>query len=401
MLKMISRNIWRNKRRTLITAASVFFAVFFASVMVSSADGMWGKLIESTLYTQSGHIELHGKGYWDDKVVDNFMAADSSLIARLDALPGVANISPRVETFAMAASVDISKGIAVTGISPSRENAKCNLAGRLVHGEYLEEDDDGILIGQGLGEYLNAGVGDTLALIGQGWHGMSAAGLFPVRGVMKLITQEMDNSMAYVSLPAAQSFISMPDGCSGILIALQDDGLLDESMREVIAATDTSKVDVLSWHVTMERLLQQSESDKAMSKLIVVILYIIVGFGIFGTVVMMTNERRREFSVLVSLGMSRRRLAATVVAEVFCIAMMGVAAALLVSWSLAFWFNTHPIEFSGQMAQAFLDLGMEPLMPMDTSPSLFLRQALVVAVMVALAVIYPARNILQLNLTRK
>jgi len=394
-------NILRNRRRSIITMASVFFAVFFCTIMTCFSDGMWEKMIENTLRTQTGHIQIHGKGYWDDKITDNFMTMDTATIARLRTIDNIENVSPRVETFAMASFGLVSKGVAIAGISPSQEAAKSNLPIRLVQGLYLTETDNGVLIGEGLSKYLKAGVGDTLAFIGQGYHGASAAALFPVRGILKMMSGEMDNGLVYISLSAAQQFIDMPDGYSGILIAVHDNKRLDKTILSVEQTLDRQTLDVYSWHFTMERLLQSAESDKAFSKVILVILYLIVGFGILGTVIMLTNERRREFCVMISLGMQRFRLATIVSVEMLMMTFCGVALALLITFPLVHILASHPITLTGEIAQMYTDFGMEPVMPPSTEPAIFIKQIIIVAALTLLAMAYPVRKILNLKITTR
>lgn len=406
LTKFAWRNIWKNRSRTIITMASVFFAVFFCVIMMGFSNGTWDRTIENMLKTQTGHIQIHAKDYWDDKVVDNFMFMDSATIAQLEKIENVENVSPRVEIFAMATSGTVNKGIAVVGISPSKEAQKSNLPSRIIQGNYLSETDDGILIGEGLANYLKIGVGDTLALIGQGYHGASAAALFPVRGIVKLMTAEMDNGMVYATLPASQQFIDMPDGYSGILISIKDNRRLDktiEAVRACVGKASTTlgtEYEVYSWHFTMERLLQQSRSDKAFSLLLMFILYVIVGFGILGSVIMMTNERIREFCVIISLGMARRKLATVTILEMLIKSLIGVAAAIVVTYPITYWFTAHPIKMTGKAADMYSQYGMEPYLPMTTHASIFINPMIVIFLIVLITVIYPVRKIAKLDLSK-
>jgi ABC-type lipoprotein release transport system permease subunit len=414
LYKLAWRNIWRNKRRAIITIASVFFSVFFCTIMLSITEGMWKKMIENTLRTQTGHIQIHGKDYWDDKITDNFMTMDKETIAGLEKTDNIDNVSPRVETFAMASFGTRSKGVAVIGISPEKEKEKSNLPVRIVRGNYLDENDDGILIGEGLAKYLNAEVGDTLAFIGQGYHGVSAAGLLPVRGILRMLTTEMDNGMIYMTLPSAQNFINMPDGYSGILISVIDERKLYETMRvicEKLRITDyelrgkdciVEKMGlkaIYSWRFTMEKLLQTAETDKAFSKLTMYILYLIVGFGILGTVIMMTNERRREFAVMISLGMTRGKLKTVISLELLILALIGVMLALAVTVPVTFFFAANPIQITGDMAKMYEDMGMEAVIPMATDSIIFITQILTILVFSCLSLIYPATIIRKLKIT--
>ena len=399
MIKLAWRNIWRNRRRSIITMASVFFAVFFCVIYSSFERGMWDRMIQNMLNTQTGHIQIHGKEYWDDKVVDNFMFMDADTITQLEHIDNITNVSPRIETFAMAASDSISRGIALIGVSPEKEAQKSNLPSRLIRGEYLSETDDGILIGEGLANFLKVDIGDRLALIGQGYQGSSAAELFPIRGIVKLMTIEMDNSMAYITLPAAQQFIDMPDGYSGILISIRNNNRLNETIRQVEEVVDMQKLDVYSWHFTMERLLQQSESNRAFLILIMGILYVIVGFGILGTVIMMTNERKREFSVMISLGMSRMRLTSIVSVELLIKSLIGAITAIAITLPIAYWFNANPIPLSGELAETYIQFGIEPLLPLATEPSIFINQLITILVISLFTMIYPIQKILKLKIS--
>jgi ABC-type lipoprotein release transport system permease subunit len=381
--------------------ASVFFAAFFCILLMSFNLGTWETMIDNSLRTQTGHIQIHGKGYWDDMVIDNFMFMDAVTLSQIEHISGVENVSPRVETFAMASNGTVNKGIAVIGVSPDKEVQKSNLSSRLVMGEYLLENDNGVLIGEGLSKYLGVSLGDTLALIGQGYHGTSAAGLFPIRGILKLITIEMDNGMIYMTLPTAQHFIDMPDGYSGILISIRDNKLLDETIQNVEQIVDTQTLDVYSWHFTMERMLQTAESDKAFSFLLMYVLYIIVGFGILSTIIMMTNERRREFCMMISLGMPRLRLSTIICVELMVMSLIGLILSITVTLPITHWFALHPIKISGELANTFHQFGMQPFLPMSVEPHIYTDQIITILAISLLAVIYPVNKVLKLKLNKK
>jgi ABC-type lipoprotein release transport system permease subunit len=398
LIKLAWKNLWRNRRRTLITVASVFFALFFSIIMNSYMEGMWGQMIANTLKTQSGHIEIHGAGWWDDKTVDNFMTMDSTVIQQLRSLPNVENLSPRLETFVLASFGNVSKGVAVVAVSPAQEDAKSNLASHVVEGKYLAENDTGVLIGEGLAKYLKASVGDTLAFIGQGYQGISAAGLFTVRGIVHFAVTEMNNNVVYSTLPSMQTFIDLPNGYSGILITLKDDRHLDETVNTIHYTLNSNNYEVFDWHFTMQRLLQTAESDKAFSCFMLIILYLIVGFGILGTVIMLINERKREFRMLVSLGMQRSKLAAMFCLELLIMSLLGIISGVIVALPLTFYFYTYPIQITGEMAKTFNDMGMEAIIPFSVKPQIFITQIVVVIIITVIAAIYPVRKIKNLRL---
>ena len=77
------KNLWRNKRRTLITAASVFFAVFFALVMRSFQLGAYDRLFKNVIESYSGYLQLQHIDYFDDPNLDNSFEIDQSLIDQI------------------------------------------------------------------------------------------------------------------------------------------------------------------------------------------------------------------------------------------------------------------------------------------------------------------------------
>ena len=397
MIKLAWRNIWRNNRRTSITIASVFAAVLFSILTISLSNGSWNKLIDNLLRTQVGHIQVHQKGYWNNKMIDNYMTMDQSTIEQLKKIPGITNVSPRIETFAMISSDEVTKGVGIVAIDPVQEDHKSSLSQRLTAGSYLRQDDDGVLLGKGLSDYLRIGVGDTVALMGQGYHGTTAVGLFPVRGIVTLIIPEMDKGFVYTTIPAAQKYIDMPDGYSGILLSIDKDDNLEKLRQEVIAHVDMSKYEVLSWRVAMETLVNQSQANKIFSRIIMFILYVIVGFGILGTVIMMTNERRHEFGVVVALGMKRQKLAQIVSMELLFITFIGTLLAIAVSLPITFYFSYYPIELTGELAEIALGYGMEPVIPTDTKAAIYINQALVILFVSCVTITYPIGKILRLK----
>jgi putative ABC transport system permease protein len=128
------------------------------------------------------------------------------------------------------------------------------------------------------------------------------------------------------------------------------------------------------------------------------ILYMVIAFGIFGTVLMMTTERRREFGVLVAIGMQKTKLAAIVLYEMIYIGLLGIFSGAAAALPVIIIGQYNPIRFSGEYAKVYESYGIEPIMPFMPVDYYFLWQPVVVAVIVGIAVIYPLRKISKMNL---
>ena len=220
VIKMAWRNLWRNKRRTLIGVSSVFFAAFVCLMLKSIMEGTTNYIINSTVERQTGTFQVMNPEYWDDRTVNNFIEIDENTLKNWEAISNVKRITPRIEMFAMSWNGARTKPITLIGIDPRRESLFSKLDTRMEAGDFLSQDDTGIIIGSRYAELMRLSVGDTLALVGEGYHGNTAAGLFAVRGIVKAFDITLDAACAYTSLTAAQNFIDMPDGATYVSVVL-------------------------------------------------------------------------------------------------------------------------------------------------------------------------------------
>ncbi len=198
------RNIWRNKKRSYITLISIAFAVLLSCVMRSAQLGSYERMISNALSFYTGHIQVHKKGYWEDKTLDESFRVNDSVLEILQSDERIINIIPRIESFALASHKLQTKGGMVLGIEPEREDHLTNLRKKLVDGEFLQSEDNAIMIAEGLASYLKVGIGDSVVLLGQGYHGANAAGIYPVKGIVKFPIAEQNNRMIYIPIEQAR-----------------------------------------------------------------------------------------------------------------------------------------------------------------------------------------------------
>ena len=385
--KIAWRNLWRNKRRTLITVASVFFAVFLALLMRSMQLGSYDAMERNTIKNTTGYIQIHAPGYWDDKTINNIFT-DNGISEQVEGLPNITMSVPRLESFALGSSGAQTKGIAVIGTDPATENEASGLAKRIIEGEYLEKGDDGVLLVVNLAKFLKIGIGDTITLISQGYHGVTAAGIFPVKGIIEFPSTQMNNKLLYMDLEHAQDLYGAPNMLTSISIMLEKPDKL-ASDTTAIRAMIGPDYEIMEWREMNPEVVQGIESDNISGMFMLGILYVVVGFGILGTMMMMTLERKKEFGVMVSVGMQRHKLSAIVFLETLFIAMIGVLAGIVGATPLIIYLKYNPVKLSGEAAKAMIDMNVEPVLPFATDLPIFYNQAIVVLVLTFIAVLYP------------
>ncbi len=395
-LQLAWRNLWRNKRRTLISTSSVLFAVFLSLAMRSMQNGQYDYMIQSAVGMYLGYIQVHADGYWEKRSLDQTITVSDSTLEAFASVPGVTEVVPRLESFALLSKDSATKVAQVVGIDPARENGMTGLAKRMQSGRYLQPADRGILLSAGLAKYLGAGVGDSVVVYGQGYHGITAAARIPVAGILKFPIPALDNSTSYLSLPYAQWVFSASDRATSVAFMVRSPSDIN-NVQTALRVKAGPGVEVMNWEEMMPELVQSIQADSAGGVLMLLILYVVIGFGIFGTIMMMTTERTREFAVLISVGMKRWKLIAVTTVETIIVSMIGAVAGVAVGIPVLVYFHLNPIPLSGEYAQIMLSSGLEPFLPFSAAPGIFLAQTAIVLGLAVVCAFYPYLVIRKLN----
>lgn len=387
-LRMAWRNLWRNKKRTVIASASIVFAVLLAVAMSSMATGGHEYMIFSAVRFSTGHLQIHGRGYWEKRSLDESMVYDSALIAAAAQLPSVAEVVPRLESVALISRGNATRVSSVIGIDPLRENAMTALGSRVVRGTPLLHWNAGAIIAEGLARMLDADVGDSIVIYGQGYQGVTAAGILPIAAIVHFPVPDMNNTGVFLSLSTMQSMFAAPDRITSVAILLHRDEDLSAAARAVTALAGPDR-EVMTWRQMMPELVQAIAADDGGMVIMLLILYVVIGFGIFGTVMMMTAERRHEFGVTIAVGMKRWRLMVITSLEALMVSMLGAVVGILAAVPVIAYFARFPIRLGGEYAAAMLAYGLEPILPVSTDPAVFLLQGLSVFLLGAVSALYP------------
>ena len=396
-IKLAWRNIWRNKRRTLITTASVFFAIFFALIMRSMQLGSYGHWTDSIIKSYSGFIQVHAKGYWDDQTLENSFAHNDELIEILKGTDNVSGVIPRFESFALASTGEQTKGILVIGIDPQLEKQMTDPESKIIDGSYFQEGSDGMLVSQRLAEFLKVSLNDSVTLLSQGFEGVTAAGLFPVKGIIRIPNPELDRRIIYLDIRDAQYLYNAEGRYTSVVIDIENPSKMQRTLNLLKEKTAGGEFEVMSWKEMNPEIVQLIESDQVSAYIMLALLYLIIGFGVLGTLIMMTTERRREFGIMVAVGMHKYKLGIVIGLEMFFLGLTGIISGIIGSLPVILYFNNNPLRFTDEYAYIFEQYGMEPVMPFALEASYFVGQSMVVMLLFILAIIYPVYTVMRLK----
>ncbi len=392
LLRLAWRNLWRNTKRTLILTSSVFFAVVLSLAMRSMQHGQYDMMINFAVSTYTGAVQVQGTGYWEKKTLEKSITMTPEEMAWIAGRPHVTHVAPRLETAMLVAHGAVTKVGPVIGIDPAAEDAMTGLRKRLLRGAWPSIADSGVLLGRGLARALGVDVGDSVVLYGQGWRDVTAAAQARVLGILGWPIPDVDNSMVYAPLGYAQWLTSAPDRITAVAMLVDDAREVDNVAADLRSRFHGNRT-VMTWAEMQPEMLSGIAADSASGILMLIVLYIIIGFGILGTIMMMAQERRREFGMLVALGMRRRTLAAVTTIETIMIALLGALSGIAFGIPLLVYLSYNPIPISGDLASAMANYGIEPFMPFSRAAGIFVNQGITVLVIGLVCALYPILSI--------
>jgi lipoprotein-releasing system permease protein len=398
-IKLAWRNLWRNRRRTIIAISSIVFSVLLASWMRSMQEGSYDKMIENSVKFYSGYLQVQDTAYWEERTLDNSFKAPEELKQQISQLQDVTLVADRMESFALAANHLKSKPAMVMGIEPEAEDQITKISQKVKKGRFLQNGDKGAILGEGLARYLGLGVGDTLVMISQGYHGISASGLFEIVGLLSHPNQEFNNRMVYLDIQTARDFYSAY-GLSTSLVVMTHNHYEVKHIQTAIEKILPAGNRVMTWTDMQPDLEQLIESDRGSGIIMLAILYMVIAFGMFSVVLMMVKERSREFGVVHAVGMQKSKLAIVVFFETIFIGLIGCAVGLVISYAFCLYFYYNPIAMTGEMATAYEQYGMEPYLFFSLKASLFYSQMILVFLISMFISIFPIWNIHRLKITK-
>jgi len=236
-------------------------------------------------------------------------------------------------------------------------------------------------------------------MISQGYHGMSASGLFEIVGLLSHPNQEFNNRMVYLDIETARDFYSA-SGLSTSLVVMTTDHYEVKHIQKAIEKILPPQNRVMTWTEMQPDLEQLIQSDRGSGMIMLGILYMVIAFGMFSVVLMMVKERSREFGVVHAVGMQKSKLQVVVFFETIFIGLIGCSVGLFISYMFCLYFYFNPIPMTGEMEELYASYGMAPYLFFSLKASLFYSQMILVFLISIFISIFPMNTIKRLKITK-
>lgn len=345
LLRIAWRNVWRNKRRSVIIIISVAVGVV-ATVLIDTLDrGMVYQMLDSQVGAHVSHIQIHRKGFKDNPVVQSTVPDANAVATTIRNTPGIAHWAGRVLTFGLISSATSSSGAQIVGVDPAMEESVTTIKRSITDGRYLSGAPNEVVIGTSLAEKLGVGLGDRVVAMASATDGHVGTDLFRVVGLFETMSSEFDKSNIYVSLPNAQQMLGLGSKVSEFAIILSNVDLLG-SVQASLKRSLGPDYEVLSYPEVLPLLVMMIEvTEQSM-----IIFYILIGialiFGIVNTMLMAIYERIHELGVIKAIGLRDRSLVMMVLVEAFFLGIIGTATGFAIGYLIYLPLSRTGIDLS-------------------------------------------------------
>lgn len=388
LVSLAWRNIWRNRKRSFITLASIIVAVMLSVIMRSMQLGMYDDMIDTVIGSYSGYVQIHQKGYWDERSIDNGVSYDTHLIDSIEKVKGVKAVLPRLEGVGLLSMGELSKVISINGVDLEKELQIMDMESKLIDGTLFSNPND-IVVGKTIAKFFKAQVNDTLVFMSQGYHGLMAADKLVISGIVDLKNPVLNRMMVLQSIEGAQNLFSAKGIATSLVVDVDRYTNLNNLQRRLTKKLDREQFEIMNWKEMFPELEQTILADDVGGLLMVAILYMILIFGIFGTVLMMTQERLYEFGVLVSIGMKKVKLMAMVFIETVILSLLGVLSGIALSYPILIWKHYSPMQFPGDQQEMLENYGFNAEIPFYIKWDLPFAHALIIFIIALIVALYP------------
>jgi ABC-type lipoprotein release transport system permease subunit len=352
--KMAWRNLWRRKRRTLITAGSVGFGFLLAYTFTAMGDYIYTNMIDTSAKMGFGHVTVEPAGYNDSPALDKRLGNARVIRERTLKIPNVRDAIVRITGQAMFASASKNIGGIFMAIDPSDESAEWNVfIGSMVEGKVFKGPGGrGIVVGKKMAEKLNLGIGKKVVYTTTDVTGELVSEMARVTGIFKTGVDEVDGSVALLPIDSVRAVLGYSGGEATMVSIFINDQRRSEKVRDAVkAATAGHSAEALTWSETQPDMAGYVTIDKGFNYLFQLLVGLMIAAGILNTMLMSVLERTREFGIMMAIGMSPGKLFRLVIIESFYIGVIGLLIGIAVTIPAHYYLATVGIDLGTYIEQ--------------------------------------------------
>lgn len=395
LIKIAGRNLWRNKKRSVIIISAVSIGLWAGTFLTAFYNGMIEQRINTAIGKEVSHIQLHHPKFRSDYDIQYDLPDSQKMLQTIESDSLVKTAAGRVMLKGMIASASGSSGITINGVQAEKENNLTKLHSKIIEGNYFDTDKSNeIIISEKIRKKLKLQLNKKAILTFQDKERNLAAEAFRIIAIYKTINAPYDESNVFVKNTAVDSLAGIPNGFNEIAILLKSNAFLDESMAQL--RQKFPNTEIKSWkEITPELGLTVSVADQ-MTLIFMGIILAALAFGIVNTMMMAVLERTREIGMLLALGMNKFKIFIMILLETFFLILAGCPVGIILALLTVAITQQTGIDLSSY-TETYSSFGYDSVIYPSLTWNQLQTVLLLVIVTAFISALFPAKRALQLN----
>jgi len=393
LLKLAWRNLWRNRRRTLLVVLGMgvmmSFLVMYDGMIVGFESAVYGNAIKLS----GGNIQIRAEGYEDSYSPNPMLPMGDGLdvVATAERLENVEAVLRHANTSGLVSNREGIFPVSIYGIEPEKESA----VNPIFQEDFLHDgrmltstDEDVVFVGKGLADAMDVGVGDRITMSGKSSHEEMRQRTMTIVGIYDINLASLERQGLYISLSEAQRLYDLGDSVTEVIIYAETTGKEEPIVNALNASL--SGYEITTWHTAIPELSSTIEMKNAVMTSFSIVILGIASIGLFNILLMAIYERTQEIGLLAAIGLKPRQISLLFLYEGIMIGLIGAVFGIFMGFVITYVIGIFGLDYG-----AFVDfVDYMALMGTHIYPafdlSLTLQRAGLLAIISALAALYPA-----------
>jgi len=393
LLKIAWRNVWRQRRRTLLIAGAMGFImallVLFDGVIVGFEESIYGNAIQ----LMGGNVQVHAPGYNEKIGRKPLLPLENpdAIVQAAESNSEVVSATKRIVTGGLVTNREGAFAVSVIGIETDKEALISPVADNIATGRYLNPDDgDMIVIGQGLATAMDIGVGDRIIMVGNSKHEQNRQRTMTIVGIYDVGVPSIEKTTIYMSLGEAQQLFGLDEQVTEVVVSLKQIGQEPGVVNYI--NKNQPGYEVTTWVETVPELKQTMDMKTSVMSVFGVIMLAIAAIGILNLLMMAVFERTREIGVIGALGLKPREITLMFLLEGTLIGVLGAVFGIVLGGIIVGLLGYYGIDYSQFADITEYTALISGRIYAQFVPAKVIRHAITVAAIATIAAIYPARE---------
>ncbi len=403
IIKMAWKNIFRYKRRTLITASAIAFGVFFTILMDALLFGMDNESLQNLLDYETGGAKIFAKGYFEEREkypVNYLISAEEKqqIFSELDKQKK--KYTPQV--FASSeiyfnedyfpASGSISSVLIGVDIEKSKDVFLTST--KIEQGRWFTEEDKsfgGVIIGSWIAQDMNAEPGYYLTVQCKGKGGFTQTMDVPIIGIIQTPDINVNMNHVYMDIDFLDQMLEMEGDVTAISIDLGSQSTVDKNFTKLSQSLLLPEnTELYSWSQIERDLISIQALYSNLTSVLMFFMFIVAAVGISNTMLMSVLERRNEIAMLKAMGYTHFYILRLFMYEGISIGIVGCILGMIIAFIANIPLSVYGLDFTNMLGEVDIGYRISGIMKSGWNLSGFISISLGSLLVCAIASYIPA-----------